>query len=49
MAEVGALLTPLPEVTIKDDGNAPEDHLPARHKHLLSKNDEALRRRFEAG
>jgi len=49
MVAVGALLTVLPEVTLKDVEKALEGHLPARHKHLLPKNYEALRRGFEAG
>jgi 2-oxoglutarate ferredoxin oxidoreductase subunit gamma len=49
MVAVGALLTALPEITIKDVEKALEGHLPARHKHLLPKNFEALRRGFEAG
>ena len=48
MVAIGALLTVLPEVTIKDIEKALEGHLPARHKHLLPKNYEALRRGFEA-
>jgi 2-oxoglutarate ferredoxin oxidoreductase subunit gamma len=48
MVAVGALLTALPEITIKDIEKALEGHLPARHKHLLPKNYEALRRGFEA-
>ena len=48
MVAVGALLTALPEVSVKDCGKALEAHLPARHKHLLPKNYEALRRGFEA-
>jgi 2-oxoglutarate ferredoxin oxidoreductase subunit gamma len=48
MVAVGALLTVLPEITLKDIQKALEDHLPARHKHLLPKNFEALRRGFEA-
>jgi len=48
MVAIGALLTALPEVTIKDIEKALEGHLPARHKHLLPKNYEALRRGFEA-
>jgi 2-oxoglutarate ferredoxin oxidoreductase subunit gamma len=48
MVAVGALLTALPELTIKDVEKALEGHLPARHKHLLPKNFEALRRGFEA-
>ena len=49
MVAIGALLTALPEVTIKDIEKALEGHLPARHKHLLPKNYEALKRGFEAG
>ena len=48
MVAVGALLTVLPEITLKDVEKALEGHLPARHKHLLPKNFEALRRGFEA-
>ena len=48
MVAIGALLTVLPEVTLKDVEKALEGHLPARHKHLLPKNYEALRRGFEA-
>jgi 2-oxoglutarate ferredoxin oxidoreductase subunit gamma len=47
MVAVGALLTALPELTIKDVGKALEAHLPARHKHLLPKNYEALKRGYE--
>jgi len=49
MVAIGALLTALPEITIKDIEKALEGHLPARHKHLLPKNYEALKRGFEAG
>ena len=48
MVAVGALLTSLSEVSIKDLEKALESHLPARHKHLLPKNYEALRRGFES-
>ena len=48
MVAIGALLTALPDVTIKDVEKALEGHLPARHQHLLPKNYEALRRGFEA-
>ena len=48
MVAVGALLTVLPEITLKDVEKALESHLTARHKHLLPKNFEALRRGFEA-
>ncbi|HLF72739.1 MAG TPA: 2-oxoacid:acceptor oxidoreductase family protein [Anaerolineales bacterium] len=49
MVAVGALLTALPEVSLKDVEKALAGHLPARHQHLLPKNYEALRRGFEAG
>lgn len=48
MVAVGALLTALPELTLKDIEKALEGHLPARHKHLLPKNYEALKRGYEA-
>ena len=48
MVAIGALLTALPELTVKDIEKALEGHLPARHKHLLPKNYEALKRGFEA-
>ena len=48
MVAVGALLTALPELSVKDVEKALEAHLPARHKHLLPKNYEALKRGFEA-
>jgi len=48
MVAIGALLTALPEVTLKDVEKALEGHLPARHKHLLPKNYEALKRGYEA-
>jgi len=48
MVAMGALLTALPEISVKDIEKALEGHLPARHKHLLPKNYEALRRGFEA-
>lgn len=47
MVAVGALLTLFSEITLKDVEKALEAHLPARHKHLLPKNYEALRRGFE--
>jgi 2-oxoglutarate ferredoxin oxidoreductase subunit gamma len=49
MVAVGALLTALPEISVKDVEKALEAHLPERHRHLLPKNYEALRRGFEAG
>lgn len=48
MVAVGALLTVLPEISLKDVEKALAGHLPARHKHLLPMNYEALRRGFEA-
>ncbi len=48
MVAIGALVTALPEVTIRDVEKALEGHLPARHKHLLPKNYQALQRGFEA-
>ena len=47
MVAVGALLTALPELAIKDLEKALEAHLPAKHKNLLPKNYEALKRGFE--
>ena len=48
MVAVGALLTVLPEITLKDVERVLAAHLPARHKHLLPMNFEALRRGSEA-
>jgi 2-oxoglutarate ferredoxin oxidoreductase subunit gamma len=48
MVAVGALLTALPELTLSDIEKALEGHLPERHKHLLPKNYEALKRGYEA-
>jgi len=47
MTAVGALLSVLSEVTLKDVEKALEAHLPERHKHLLPKNLEALKRGYE--
>jgi len=47
MVAVGALLTALPELNVKDVEKALEAHLPARHKHLLPKNYEALKRGYD--
>lgn len=47
MVAMGALLSALPEVKVQDVEKALEGHLPARHKHLLPKNYEALKRGFE--
>jgi 2-oxoglutarate ferredoxin oxidoreductase subunit gamma len=48
MVAVGALLTALPEIALKDVEKALDGHRPARHKHLLPSNFEALKRGFEA-
>ena len=48
MVTVGALLTALPELSVDDVRKALEGHMPARHKELLSKNLEALKRGYEA-
>ena len=48
MVAIGALLTALPEIRIRDVEKALEAHLPARHKDLLPKNYEALKRGYEA-
>ena len=48
MVAVGALLSVLKEISVKDVEKALESHLPARHKQLLPKNYEALRRGYEA-
>ena len=48
MVAMGALLTALPDITIQDVERALESHLPARHKHLLPRNYEALKRGYES-
>lgn len=48
MVAIGALLPALPEIQIKDVEKALQAHLPARHKDLLPKNYEALKRGYEA-
>jgi 2-oxoglutarate ferredoxin oxidoreductase subunit gamma len=48
MVAVGALLTALPELSVKDVEKALAVHLPERHRDLLPKNYEALKRGFEA-
>ena len=48
MVAVGALLTALPELSIKDIEKALEAHLPERHKNLLPQNYQALKRGYEA-
>lgn len=48
MVAVGALIAALPEISLKEIAKALDGHLPARHKHLLPKNYEALKRGSEA-
>ncbi len=48
MVTVGALLVALPEVTMESLSSVLKAHLPARHQHLLPKNNEALQRGFES-
>jgi 2-oxoglutarate ferredoxin oxidoreductase subunit gamma len=48
MVAVGALLSALPELSVEDVERALGAHLPERHRHLLPKNHEALRRGFAA-
>jgi len=48
MVAVGALLTALPEISVQDVERALQAHLPERHKHLLPKNYEALKRGYAA-
>jgi 2-oxoglutarate ferredoxin oxidoreductase subunit gamma len=48
MVAVGALLSALNDISLKDIEKALANHLPARHQHLLPKNYEALKRGFEA-
>ncbi len=48
MVAIGALLTALPELTMDDVRKALEGHMPARHRDLLPKNLEALKRGWEA-
>jgi len=48
MVAIGALLSVLPELTLKDVETALEAHMPERHKNLLPKNIEALKRGYEA-
>ena len=47
MVAIGALLSVLPEISLKDVEKALEGHLPAKNKHLLPKNYEALRRGYQ--
>jgi len=44
MVATGALMALLPVLEIKDLENALKAHMPGRHKHLLSKNVEAIKR-----
>lgn len=48
MVAVGALVTALPEIGLAGIEKALEAHLPARHRDLLAKNCEAIRRGFAA-
>jgi 2-oxoglutarate ferredoxin oxidoreductase subunit gamma len=48
MVAVGALLSALDDISRKDIEKALGSHLPERHKHLLPKNFEALKRGNEA-
>lgn len=48
MVAVGALLAALPDLSLKDVETALGNHLPARHKHLLPKNYQALQRGYDA-
>jgi 2-oxoglutarate ferredoxin oxidoreductase subunit gamma len=47
MVMVGALLTRLPELTLKDIETALSAHLPERHKKLLPQNRLALQRGYD--
>ncbi len=48
MVAIGALASALPELGVAALEKALTDHMPARHKDLLSKNHEALRKGFAA-
>ena len=48
MVAIGALVTALPEIGVAGIEKALESHLPARHRDLLGKNFEAIRRGFAA-
>jgi 2-oxoglutarate ferredoxin oxidoreductase subunit gamma len=48
MVAIGALVSALPELGLAAIEKALTDHLPARHKDLLAKNHEALRRGYAA-
>jgi 2-oxoglutarate ferredoxin oxidoreductase subunit gamma len=47
MVAVGALLAAMPDLTMKQVEKALATHLPERHRQLLPKNYEALKRGFE--
>ncbi len=47
MVAIGALLSALPELTMGDVEKALTSHMPARHKDLLPKNIQALKRGYE--
>lgn len=48
MVAIGALVSALPELGVEALAKALTDHLPTRHKDMLAKNHEALRRGFAA-
>ncbi len=48
MVAIGALLTALPELSLSAVEKTLAAHMPARHKELLEKNCEALRRGYAA-
>ena len=48
MVAMGALTSALPELGLEALEKALTDHLPARHKDMLAKNHQALRRGYEA-
>jgi 2-oxoglutarate ferredoxin oxidoreductase subunit gamma len=48
MVAIGALVSALPELGLAALERALTDHLPARHKAMLDKNHEALRRGYAA-
>lgn len=48
MVAIGALVSSLPELGLAALEKALTDHLPARHKDMLAKNHEALRRGYAA-
>ena len=48
MVAIGALVSALPELSLEALEKALTDHMPARHKDLLAKNHQALRKGFAA-